>query len=93
MGELRAGTSWAAVLASGLFLGVCAMFYTLYAGLFAFVACLMALYLAVSAWFAASNSSRPDAEVLRPWIERWSRVVLGLPPPAAARAPDEPLAQ
>lgn len=39
------------------------MFYTLYAGLFAFVACLMALYLAVSAWFAASNSSRPDAEV------------------------------
>ena len=63
VGDLRAGTSWAAVLASGLFLGVCAMFYTLYAGLFAFIACLMALYLAVSGWVAAGNSSRPDAEV------------------------------
>ena len=40
-----------------------------------------------------AHYARPDAEVLRPWIERWSRVVLGLPPPAAARAPDEPLAQ
>lgn len=61
--DLRGGTSWAAVAASGLFLGVCAMFYTLYAGLFAFVACLLALHLAGSGWMAARNSSRPVAEV------------------------------
>jgi galactan 5-O-arabinofuranosyltransferase len=62
VGDLR-GTSWAAVAASGLFLGLCAAFYTLYAGLFALVACLMALYLVVSGWVAAKNVSRPDAEV------------------------------
>lgn len=62
---LGGGTSWPAVLASGLFLGLSATFYTLYTGLFALTAVLMACWLAVLAWRQASNKTTPVAEVRR----------------------------
>ncbi|MEP9394636.1 MULTISPECIES: galactan 5-O-arabinofuranosyltransferase [Gordonia] len=62
-GSLRAGTSWPAVIAAGLFLGLCATFYTLYAGLFAGVAVLMALVLIGFGWVRAGNKALPSAEV------------------------------
>ena len=46
-----------AVIAAGLFLGLSATFYTLYTGLFAMTACLMAAYLIVMAWRGASNKA------------------------------------
>ena len=78
--DLRGGTSWAAVAASGLFLGVCAMFYTLYAGLFAFVACLLALYLAGrGGWPPATppgrwpRCARPGGGSSSRWVRGWWR--------------------
>ncbi|MFF0708429.1 galactan 5-O-arabinofuranosyltransferase [Gordonia sputi] len=61
--SLRSGTSWAAVVATGLFLGLSATFYTLYTGLFAGVAILMALALIVHGWVNASNKALPSDEV------------------------------
>nr|WP_245555814.1 galactan 5-O-arabinofuranosyltransferase [Gordonia soli] len=63
IGGLRSGTSWPAVIASGVFIGLSATFYTLYTGLFAGTAVLMALYLIGQAWWSASNTAVPDAEV------------------------------
>ncbi|MFW0797024.1 galactan 5-O-arabinofuranosyltransferase [Gordonia sp. CPCC 205515] len=57
---LRSGTSWPAVIAAGAFLGLSATFYTLYTGLFALTAVVMALYLAVSGWLAAANKADRD---------------------------------
>ena len=62
---LRRSTSWPAVIAAGLFLGLSATFYTLYTGLFALTAVLMALWLAVEAWRRTSNKTTPDAEKSR----------------------------
>ncbi|GAB41031.1 MULTISPECIES: galactan 5-O-arabinofuranosyltransferase [Gordonia] len=61
--SLRSGTSWAAVVATGLFLGLSATFYTLYTGLFAGVAILMAFALIVHGWVNASNKALPREEV------------------------------
>ncbi|NDZ95634.1 arabinofuranosyltransferase [Streptomyces sp. SID6673] len=63
VGGLRRGTSWPAVVAAGAFLGLSATFYTLYTGLFALTAALMALYLIGQAWFGASNKAVPDETV------------------------------
>ncbi len=60
VGGLRSPTSWASVIAAGLFLGLCATVYTLYAGLFAFIAVVMALYLIVAGWLRNSNKAVPD---------------------------------
>ncbi|MFT3898702.1 MAG: arabinofuranosyltransferase [Gordonia sp. (in: high G+C Gram-positive bacteria)] len=56
-------TRWLAVLVAGAFLGLCATFYTLYAGLFALTAALLALWLAGTAWVAAANKSVPKAAI------------------------------
>lgn len=63
-GGIVSGTSWPAVIAAGLFLGLSATFYTLYTGLFAMTACLMAAYLIVMAWRGASNKA-VAADVVR----------------------------
>lgn len=62
-GSLRGGTSWPAVIASGAFLGLCATFYTLYAGLLAGIAVLMALVVIGVGWMRAANKAVPTAEV------------------------------
>ncbi|MFW0786221.1 galactan 5-O-arabinofuranosyltransferase [Gordonia sp. CPCC 206044] len=59
VGGLRSGTSWPAVIGAGLFIGLSATFYTLYTGMFALTAAVMALYLIVVAWRAASNKAVP----------------------------------
>lgn len=56
-GRLRSGTSWWAVVAGGVFLGLCAASYTLYAGLFAGVAVLMALVVIVVGWRGVANKA------------------------------------
>ncbi|MBJ7290137.1 MAG: arabinofuranosyltransferase [Williamsia sp.] len=53
---LRSG-SGAALLAGGVFIGVSATFYTLFTGLFALIAVLMTLYLAVEVVRGAGNSA------------------------------------
>ncbi|MFJ6095561.1 galactan 5-O-arabinofuranosyltransferase [Williamsia muralis] len=53
---LRSG-SVPAIVSGGLFLGLSATFYTLYTGLFAMTAVLMALYLAAVAWFGLDNKA------------------------------------
>ncbi|MEE3852210.1 galactan 5-O-arabinofuranosyltransferase [Gordonia sp. LSe1-13] len=63
VGGLRSGTSWPAVIGTGVFLGISATCYTLYTGLFALTAVIMALYLCVIAWLRASNKAVPDATV------------------------------
>ncbi|WYY09555.1 arabinofuranosyltransferase [Gordonia hydrophobica] len=50
-------TSWLAVIASGVFIGVSATFYTLFTALFAGTAVLMALVYLVQAWLLPRNSS------------------------------------
>ncbi|MGV9670661.1 galactan 5-O-arabinofuranosyltransferase [Gordonia sp. NPDC003504] len=62
-GSLRTGTSWPAVGAGGLFLGLCATFYTLYAGVVAGVAVLMALVLIGIGWVRAGNKAVPSTDV------------------------------
>ncbi len=57
------GTSWFAVLAAGLFIGVSATVYTLYTALFAGTAILIALVYLVQAWLGARNAATPDAVV------------------------------
>jgi galactan 5-O-arabinofuranosyltransferase len=59
---LRSG-SVPALVAGGLFLGLSASFYTLYTGLFAMVAVLMALYLAAAAWFGLGNKSTSISDI------------------------------
>jgi galactan 5-O-arabinofuranosyltransferase len=59
---LRSG-SVPAIVAGGLFLGLSATFYTLYTGLFAMAAVLMALYLAVMAWFGVSNKATRTSDI------------------------------
>ncbi|MFT4125583.1 MAG: galactan 5-O-arabinofuranosyltransferase [Gordonia sp. (in: high G+C Gram-positive bacteria)] len=56
-------TSWAALGASGVFIGLCAMFYTLYAGLFAGIAVLMALVLVVFGVRQSGNTAVATDEV------------------------------
>ncbi|MCZ4549335.1 galactan 5-O-arabinofuranosyltransferase [Gordonia rubripertincta] len=68
---LRSGSK-PAIVAGGLFLGLSATFYTLYTGLYALTAVLMALYLAASAWFELSNKTTHPSTVRS---RRW-RVVL-----------------
>ncbi|MEE4023909.1 galactan 5-O-arabinofuranosyltransferase [Gordonia sp. PKS22-38] len=63
VGGLRSGTSWPAVIGTGVFLGISATCYTLYTGLFALTAVIMALYLCVVAWLRASNKAVPDSTV------------------------------
>ncbi|MDL9937661.1 galactan 5-O-arabinofuranosyltransferase [Gordonia sp. ABSL1-1] len=58
-----AATSWPAVVASGLFIGLAATIYTLYTGLFALTAIMLTLLFAVQAWRAATNKARPDDQV------------------------------
>ncbi|MGC5247051.1 galactan 5-O-arabinofuranosyltransferase [Gordonia sp. DT219] len=62
-GSLRSGTSWWAVVAGGVFLGLCAASYTLYAGLFAGVAVLMALVVVALGWRGAANKAVAAPEV------------------------------
>ncbi|GAA1482359.1 galactan 5-O-arabinofuranosyltransferase [Gordonia sinesedis] len=62
VGSLRE-TSWFAVVASGLFIGLAATFYTLYAGLFGGVAVLMALWLIGQGWLNATNKAVADRTV------------------------------
>ncbi|MFT4200430.1 arabinofuranosyltransferase [Gordonia sp. (in: high G+C Gram-positive bacteria)] len=50
-------TRWIAVVGAGAFLGLCATFYTLYAGLFALTAALLALWLVVVGWRSSGNKS------------------------------------
>lgn len=59
---LRSG-SRRALLAGGLFLGLSATFYTLYTGLYAMTAVLMAVYLAINTWFGLSNKATHPAEI------------------------------
>nr|WP_170265578.1 arabinofuranosyltransferase [Gordonia araii] len=73
--DLRS-TRWIAVLASGVFLGLCATFYTLYAGVFALTAALVALWLVVNGWIAAANKSVPTATVRQ--IRRRMALVYGV---------------
>ncbi|OZG29019.1 arabinofuranosyltransferase [Williamsia sp. 1138] len=68
---LRSGSK-PAIVAGGLFLGSSATFYTLYTGLYALTAVLIALYLAASAWFELSNKTTHPSTVRS---RRW-RVVL-----------------
>ncbi|WP_408610016.1 galactan 5-O-arabinofuranosyltransferase [Gordonia insulae] len=63
VGGFRSGTSWPAVVAAGAFIGLSATFYTLYTGMFALTAVIMALYLIVVAWLRASNKAVPDGEI------------------------------
>ncbi|MCF3938593.1 galactan 5-O-arabinofuranosyltransferase [Gordonia tangerina] len=63
VGGLRRGTSWPAVIGSGVFLGISATCYTLYTGLFALSAIVMALYLCVVGWVSAVNKAVPSATV------------------------------
>ncbi|WP_376767229.1 arabinofuranosyltransferase [Gordonia asplenii] len=56
-------SSWPAVVASGLFIGLSATFYTLFTGLLAGIAILLTLWFLVVGWLAASNKALPDAEV------------------------------
>lgn len=67
---LRSG-SRPAILAGGLFLGVSATFYTLYTGLYAMTAVLMALYFVLAAWFGQSNKTIPPRDVR---TARWRAV-------------------
>lgn len=60
---VREGTSWPAVIAAGLFVGLCATMYTLFIGLFAIVAILLALYFAVQGWRGLANKALPTDEV------------------------------
>ncbi|MFW0789724.1 galactan 5-O-arabinofuranosyltransferase [Gordonia sp. CPCC 205333] len=59
---LRA-TSWPAVIASGLFIGLSATFYTLFTGLLAGITILLALWFSVAGWLATANKARPAADV------------------------------
>lgn len=59
---LRSGSK-PALLAGGLFLGLSATFYTLYTGLYALTAVLMAVYLAINTWFGLSNKATQPAEI------------------------------
>ncbi|WP_045821185.1 galactan 5-O-arabinofuranosyltransferase [Williamsia herbipolensis] len=61
---LRSGRR-AALLAGGIFIGVSATFYTLFAGLFALSAVLMALYLAVDAIRATANRATDPGALRR----------------------------
>ena len=74
--DLRGGTSWAAVIATGLFLGLSATFYTLYTGLFAGVAILMAVALIVQGWVGASNKALPR-DVVSNTRRRTTLAILG----------------
>lgn len=65
VGGIRSGTSWPAVIAAGLSIGISGAFYTLYTGLFALTAVLMAIYLAIQAWIRPTNMAVPNAEVSR----------------------------
>ena len=56
-------SSWPAVAASGLFIGVSATFYTLFTGLLAGIAILLTLWFLVIGWTTASNKARPQADV------------------------------
>ncbi|ORM34748.1 galactan 5-O-arabinofuranosyltransferase [Williamsia sp. 1135] len=69
---LRSG-SRPAIVAGGLFLGLSATFYTLYTGLYALTAVLMAVYLAASAWFALSNKTTHPSTVRS---RRWRAVLI-----------------
>jgi galactan 5-O-arabinofuranosyltransferase len=62
-GPLRGSTSWAAVVASGVFLGISAATYTLYTGLFALTAIVLAGYFVLQGWFAAGNKATLPATV------------------------------
>lgn len=59
---LRSG-SRPALVAGGLFLGLSATFYTLYTGLYAMTAVLMAVYLAASTWFGLSNKAAHPSDI------------------------------
>ncbi len=59
---IRSG-AWPAVLASGLFIGLSATFYTLFTGLFAGVVILLTLWMIVAAWRGAANKAIPTAQV------------------------------
>jgi galactan 5-O-arabinofuranosyltransferase len=70
---LRSG-SVPALVAGGLFLGVSATFYTLFTGLFALAAVLMAVWLVVDAVRTTSNAAVPPDQVRRQRI-RTTRVI------------------
>ena len=74
---LRSG-SVPALVAGGLFLGVSATFYTLFTGLFALTAILMAGWLVVDALRTASNAAVPAGEVRRERIRATRAVVVRL---------------
>ncbi|GAA4642706.1 galactan 5-O-arabinofuranosyltransferase [Gordonia humi] len=59
------GTNWLAVAAGGLFIGVSAATYTLYTGLFAGTAVLMALGYLVQAWMQNRNAAVDRAPLRR----------------------------
>ncbi|WP_443134913.1 arabinofuranosyltransferase [Gordonia sp. KTR9] len=63
VGPLFGTTSWPAVAASGVFLGISAATYTLYTGLFALTAVLLAGYFAVQGWLGASNKATSSAAI------------------------------
>lgn len=56
-------TSWPAVVAGGIFLGISATVYTLYTAVFAGTAVLMALVYLVQAWWLPRNAAVPDDAV------------------------------
>ena len=58
-------TPWLATIVAGAFLGMCATFYTLYAGVFATTAALLALWLVVTGWPATTNAAVPGSVVRR----------------------------
>ncbi|GAB18768.1 arabinosyltransferase AftA [Gordonia effusa NBRC 100432] len=56
-------TSWPAVIASGLFIGLSATFYTLFTGLLAGITILLTLWFLIAGWLATSNKAMPDADI------------------------------
>ncbi|MDH3013060.1 galactan 5-O-arabinofuranosyltransferase [Gordonia alkanivorans] len=62
-GPLRGATSWPAVVGAGVFLGISAATYTLYTGLFALTAILLACYFLAQGWIAATNKATPTRTV------------------------------
>nr|WP_245567601.1 galactan 5-O-arabinofuranosyltransferase [Nocardia jiangxiensis] len=64
--DVATAGGWGAVVGTGIFLGVSAMFYTLFFGMAVFAVCLMALF----AWIAAIAQRRRDEDRAGLWLLR-----------------------
>nr|WP_328825495.1 arabinofuranosyltransferase [Tomitella gaofuii] len=85
----RRRTGWAAVIATGVFLGVSACMYTLYTAFAAFAVVLMALAAAVAAAYRHAQAEGRDATPGPAAVPLWRRMLA----PAALRRAVSPLAR